>query len=485
MRRALIIVLAALATVLGAAPGIGQTRVALVIGNGSYRNVPALPNPSNDATDVVASLERLHFTVRKVLNGTSEDMRRALRDFAPLARRAEIALVYYSGHGMEIGGENWLIPVDAELKEDTAAEYEAVSLRSIMPVVGTASRLGLVILDACRNNPFLARMQRSLPVRAVERGLARVEPTGSVLVAYAAKDGTTALDGVDRNARNSPFTAALLANIETPGLEISFVFRKVHDQVLAATERRQEPFTYGALSGAELFLKPGAPPTNVAVTFPSLAVQVAAFEKFFRASLAEEMKKGRSGDKIEFKVLVRDDLNDDSYLDFIVLNTSSGSCGSGGCGTEVYLADRKGGYSSVLDLFGYTTPHVSAHKTAGFKDVLAVKFTVDNQPVWAIHQWKGNEYEFAFSQFCGRVALEYCTEDSGTFIDPIPDDLEYSTKPGAKLFDSPGGRALNEKLFAPPEIVGKVRGQDWYLARIWKDRAGFISGNYVSKSKAR
>jgi uncharacterized caspase-like protein len=183
MRLAVLIALSLLATALGIVPGCAQTRVALVIGNGGYKNVPVLPNPTNDAGDVAASLERLGFTVRRVLNGTSDDMRRALRDFAPLARRSEMAVVFYSGHGMEIGGENWLIPIDAELKEDTAAEYEAVSLRSIMPLVAGASRLGLIILDACRNNPFATRMVRSLPTRAVERGFARVEPIGSVLVA--------------------------------------------------------------------------------------------------------------------------------------------------------------------------------------------------------------------------------------------------------------------------------------------------------------
>jgi uncharacterized caspase-like protein len=236
------------------APGHAEKRVALVIGNAAYGNVPALPNPINDATDIAASFERLGFTVRRVVNGSFDDMRRALRDFAPLARQADMAAVYFAGHGMEIGGENWLIPVDAELKVDVAADQEAIALKSVQTIVGTASQLGLVILDACRNNPFLPRMQRSIPTRAVERGLTRVEPSGSVLVAYAAKEGTTANDGT---SRNSPFTAALLHNLETPGLEINFVFRRVRDEVLRATNRTQEPVTYGALSSTEIILKPG------------------------------------------------------------------------------------------------------------------------------------------------------------------------------------------------------------------------------------
>jgi Caspase domain len=238
---------------LAAGPGNAQTRVALVIGNSAYQNVPALPNPTSDASDVAASLERLGFAVRRVTNGTFDEMRRALRDFAAQAGRAEMAVVFFAGHGMEIGGENWLIPVDAELKLDVAADQEAVALRSILPIVGGASKLGLAILDACRNNPFSSRMQRSLPTRAVDRGLVRVEPTGTVLVAYAARDGTTANDGT---GRNSPFTAALLKNLETPGLEINYLFRSVREEVFSTTSPHQEPVVYGALPKAEIYLKP-------------------------------------------------------------------------------------------------------------------------------------------------------------------------------------------------------------------------------------
>jgi formylglycine-generating enzyme required for sulfatase activity len=166
-------------------------------------------------------------------------------------------VIFFAGHGIEVGGENWLVPVDAELNEDIATEQEAIALRSLLPVIGSASKLGLIILDACRNNPFAARMQRGLPVRAVVRGLARVEPAGSVLVAYAAKDGTTANDGI---GRNSPFTAALLRNIETPGLEVNYLFRNVREAVLSATNRQQEPVVYGSLPSEPIYFKASATP---------------------------------------------------------------------------------------------------------------------------------------------------------------------------------------------------------------------------------
>lgn len=208
-------------------------RVALVIGNSAYKNVPALPNPANDAGDVAAALKRLGFAVTLITDAPFDQMRRGLIALGRDAADADMAVVFYAGHGMEINGENWLIPVDAELQKDTDAANEAVNLGSVMMQVSNTKSLGLVILDACRNNPFAAKMRRSLALRAVDRsGLGRIEPVGNVLVAYAARDGTTALDG---DGRNSPFTTALLHNIEAPGVEVTFMFRNVRDDVMQAT----------------------------------------------------------------------------------------------------------------------------------------------------------------------------------------------------------------------------------------------------------
>jgi uncharacterized caspase-like protein len=229
-----------------------EKRVALVIGNAAYRNVTPLLNPRNDADAIAASLARLNFSVNKVIDGTFDDMRRALVQFGREAVGADMAVIYYSGHGMEIGGENWLIPIDAELQSDRDAESEAIPPKSAMYQVANGSSLGLVILDACRNNPFAAKMQRSARYRSIDRGLVRVEPTDNVLVAYAAREGTVASDG---DGKHSPFTAALLNNLERPGLEINFLFRNVRDEVLAATKREQQPFVYGSLSRQAIYLK--------------------------------------------------------------------------------------------------------------------------------------------------------------------------------------------------------------------------------------
>jgi hypothetical protein len=233
-------------------PAHAEKRVALVIGNAAYRGAPLLTNPTNDAVDVAASLERLGFSVTRLNNATFDAMRRGLLDFNRVARVADMAVVFYAGHGMEVGGENWLMPTDAEFKTDSDAEHEAIALRNVMATVDGASKLGLVLLDACRNNPFAARIQRTTRTRSVDRGLARVEPAGNMLVVYAAKDGTTAIDG---EGRNSPFTAAVLKHLETPGLEIQFLFRNVRDEVMSVTKNAQQPFVYGSLSKDAIYLK--------------------------------------------------------------------------------------------------------------------------------------------------------------------------------------------------------------------------------------
>jgi hypothetical protein len=246
-----------------------QSRVALVVGNSNYTKVGSLPNPVHDSQDVAAALGRLGFMVNNIQDADYTTFNRALRDFNRLAPSADIAVIYFAGHGIEVDGENWLLPTDVELHNDVDAGNEAIALKSAMVAVGSAHTLGLVILDACRNNPFESTMQRVAATRGMTRGLARIDPFENVLVAYAARDGTTANDG---NGRNSPFTAALLRHLETPGLEIDFLFRNVRDDVRAATKDVQQPFVYGSLSSEEIYLKP---PVVTAAPAPARAEDAA------------------------------------------------------------------------------------------------------------------------------------------------------------------------------------------------------------------
>jgi uncharacterized caspase-like protein len=226
-------------------------RVALVIGNAGYTAVPSLPNPRADAAAIAGALRQVGFQVVRIEQDLSRDkLIDALRGFAREADTADWALVYYAGHGIEANGTNYLVPIDAKLEIDRDIEYETVPLNQVLGAVEAARKLRIVLLDACRDNPFARQMRRTAATRSIGRGLARVEPEGGTLVAYAAKDGQIALDG---NGANSPFVAALVKHLPTPGVEISKLFRLVRDDVLAATGRKQEPFVYGSLPGDDFF----------------------------------------------------------------------------------------------------------------------------------------------------------------------------------------------------------------------------------------
>src|SRR6202163_3550446 len=236
-------------------PALAEKRVALVLGNSAYQNVPQLPNPVNDGAVIAATLKDAGFDVVDSRHDlTAAETRRALRDFGDRARDADIAVVYYAGHGIEVDGTNYVIPVDAKLERDTDVYDEAFSLDRVLLAIEPAKQLRLVILDACRDNPFAKVMKRTVASRAIGQGLAKIEPTSpNMLIAYSAKAGSTALDG---DAKNSPFTMALAKHLTTPGLDVRRAFGFVRDDVLKNTGNRQEPFVYGSLGGDDVPLVP-------------------------------------------------------------------------------------------------------------------------------------------------------------------------------------------------------------------------------------
>ena len=240
-----------------------ETRVALIIGNSAYTGVAPLTNPVNDATDLAAALARIGFDVTLANDLDGSGMRAALRNFRDKAEGADMALVYFAGHGIEIDKQNYLIPVDADLKTDSDVMFDTIPLDLLNEAVSGARTLRMVLIDACRNNPFLGQIRVADSGRSLGRGLSPFEPAGGTLVAFAAKGGTVALDG---NGRNSPFMKGLLAHVEEPGLDVSLLFRRVRDTVLVETNNRQEPFTYGSLPGREIYL---VPPVEVAAVTPA------------------------------------------------------------------------------------------------------------------------------------------------------------------------------------------------------------------------
>jgi tetratricopeptide (TPR) repeat protein len=240
-------------------------RVALVIGNSAYQNAPTLANPQHDARAIAATLQAVGFETTLISDGSHDQIVDALRAFTIQAASSDWAVVYYSGHGMEMNGVNYLIPVEARLATYRDIQSETVPLDQVLGAAYGAKKLRLVLVDACRNNPFAPQVREApaevvataRPVatgasttRSVGQGMAEVKVSGATLVVFAAKNGQTALDG---DGANSPFAVALTQRIATPNVEINKLFRLVRDDVMEATAGRQEPYTYGSLPGNEDF----------------------------------------------------------------------------------------------------------------------------------------------------------------------------------------------------------------------------------------
>jgi hypothetical protein len=233
-----------------------EKRVALVIGNSNYATAGKLTNPGNDANAMAEMFRKAGFEVVEFKQDLGNlDFKRMVREFTSTARDADVAVLYFAGHGIEVNGTNYLIPVDAKLATDFDVEDEALSLDRLLRALEPVKRLRLVILDACRDNPFVRNMQRGVVSRAAPApGLAKVEPVQSdTLVAFAARANSTADDGV---GPNSPFTAALLSHLAVPGRDVRIALGFVRDEVLKTTRNKQEPFVYGSLGGATVALVP-------------------------------------------------------------------------------------------------------------------------------------------------------------------------------------------------------------------------------------
>ena len=235
----------------GPPPPPAIRKVALIVGNGAYKNVQQLDNPPRDAKLIADTFRGLGFaTVTLAPDLTRDKFFAALRDFGAEAEKSDWAVVYYAGHGMEIGGVNYLIPTDAKLATDHDAESQAVALEQVVAAVGGARKLKLVLLDACRDNPFEKTMRHTIALKLVSKGLSNIEPEAGFMVVYAAKHGETALDG---ETANGPFATVLARDIREPKIEVRKLFDIVRDDVWKATNHAQQPFTYGSPPGREDF----------------------------------------------------------------------------------------------------------------------------------------------------------------------------------------------------------------------------------------
>jgi uncharacterized caspase-like protein/uncharacterized protein YraI len=270
-----------------------QSRVALVIGNSTYQNASPLPNPSNDARAIAAKLTAIGFDVALHENLDGQAFRVALGEFSEKALNADLVLVFYAGHGIELNGQNYLIPVDAKMKSEATAQFEAIPLEQVMGPVREAGKLGLVMLDACRNNPFAATMQRSNGTRSVSRGLAPISVEGEtgVLISFAAEAGKTADDG---DGQHSPYTEALLGVLDQPGLEVGRMFRTVRAKVRETTGGVQVPIEQAQLPDEDIYLVAGAAPAPTPAPNAAPAPQPAPVEDPLLAYLTALQKGDRA-----------------------------------------------------------------------------------------------------------------------------------------------------------------------------------------------
>ena len=265
-----------------ATPAWAGKRVALIIANARYAAGPQLRTPPADAALMQQSLRRAGFdNPVLVADATKQQMEEALRAFGRSADGADIALIYFAGHGVEVGGQNYLIPTDARLLQDRDADLEAVRLESVRAIVAHA-RLRLIILDACRDNPFLATMTRTFRTRGFSRGFADIEEADGEAVFYSTAAGAVADDG---NGTNSPFAAALAQRITQPGLELSDMLKKVRGDVMRSTGSVQRPFWYGSYPDDAFYFVPA--PVVVAPTLAGPQIEALVWQGALAANSNE------------------------------------------------------------------------------------------------------------------------------------------------------------------------------------------------------
>jgi len=256
-------------------------RVAFVVGNGAYKNVAALPNPSVDAKAMASALRNVGFEVVEGTNLTRDKMTERLLDFGKKAQGADVAVFFYAGHGIAISGTNYLLPIDADIKSEMDVKLgAAINIDLTLEQTMGDAKVKLVFLDACRDNPFAAKIKSNSATRSVsvQTGLAEMKSGEGTLIAFATGPGQTALDG--QEGANSPFTRALLANITTPGVEIQQAMTKVRAQVNEETHKGQLPWGHTNLigsvylNGTPASATPGAAPAAAAVAAASPGTDV-------------------------------------------------------------------------------------------------------------------------------------------------------------------------------------------------------------------
>jgi hypothetical protein len=284
-------IFAALAAVLFAQPAFAEKRVALVIGNSAYQHTPALNNPRNDAADVAASLRRLGFEVLEGNDLDKRGMERLIRQFGLRLAAADLALFFYAGHGIQLGGQNYLLPTDARFASEGDADFETIALSLVLKQMEREAKTSIVLLDACRDNPLARNLARHMGMRSTQvgQGLAEVRTGVGTLIGFSTQPGNVALDGA---GRNSPYAEALLRHMELPAKDVTGVLIAVRNDVLKVTDGKQVPWEHTSLTG-QVYLKP-----NVETLSPGAASPPAGatpnYDRELEISFWNSVKDSRS-----------------------------------------------------------------------------------------------------------------------------------------------------------------------------------------------
>jgi hypothetical protein len=258
--RTLTVILSLICMLFTANAAKAERRVAFVVGNGAYKNVAQLPNPPVDAKAMAGVLRNVGFDVVEGTNLTRDKMTEKLLDFGKKAQGADVAVFFYAGHGIAISGTNYLLPIDADIKSEMDVKLgAAINIDLTLDQTMSDAKVKLVFLDACRDNPFAAKIKSSASTRSVsvQSGLAEMKSGEGTLIAFATGPGQTALDG--QEGTNSPFTRALIAHITEPGVDIQQAMTEVRAQVNEETNKGQLPWGHTNLIGT-VYLNPAAPP---------------------------------------------------------------------------------------------------------------------------------------------------------------------------------------------------------------------------------
>ncbi|MET0677074.1 MAG: caspase family protein [Bradyrhizobium sp.] len=270
------LILSAICLVVAAGTASAEKRVAFVVGNGTYKNVAPLPNPTVDAKAMASALRNVGFEVVEGSNLTRDKMTERLLDFGKKAQGADVALFFYAGHGIAVSGTNYLLPIDADIKSEMDVKLgAAINIDLTLEQTMGDAKVKLVFLDACRDNPFAAKIKSNSATRSVnvQTGLAEMKSGEGTLIAFATGPGQTALDGQEGN--NSPFTRALLSNLTQPGVEIQQAMTKVRAQVNEETNKGQLPWGHTNLIGA-VYLNGAPAPGAMAAAGPALGPKPAS-----------------------------------------------------------------------------------------------------------------------------------------------------------------------------------------------------------------